>query len=713
MNGRRPWVLLVGERSYLRFYRPLARELRRRRFRPVWVAVDGEADWSGHFIDAAPLIAEIERYGGPAEQLSLGIDLDAATTFEKRIFEKADLFGSIYPYTMKTVRTVARAEGVARAWIRLTAGLVARYRPAGVVAWNGRYLPYRAVIDTCRVLGQTVLTSEIGWVPGTIFMDRGELSPHTQDLAGLDWQSAEMGAPELERADAFLADYRSRRATMVDKGTQPTPAEIRNRALAGGGSHLLFYACQVDWDTNVIVGSLRFRSNQSAVEFLLECMAGMPGFRIVVKPHPLDTVDQTESLLRLVGDRGQVWPDIHAHALIEAADCVVVRNSTVGFEALCYAKPLILLEPSKYRDPRLVLSASSVEEGRHALRTVVAGHVGIPDPAHLRCFVAHLIQNYLVPLDYDYHYAPGALKLLRHFECSQALQKLSHLLSQAPAAARSAPEDERVRKLLARTGLGKQPLVRTALARLGRRAVRATLVGILPAKAVEALRAVRKRWPPVRWGSLRRVRPLSTHFGFDRGTPVDRYYIERFLAAHATDVRGCVLEVADPEYTKRFGGHRVTRSDVLHAVPGNPKATLVGDLASGRGIPHDAFDCIILTQTLPFIYDVQGAVRTTFRALKPGGVLLTTVPGISQVSREDMETWGDYWRFTDASLRRLLSEAFDADRIALSIHGNVLAANAFLLGLAAEELKACELDHLDPDYQLILTARAVKAEAQQ
>src|SRR3712207_5592488 len=46
---------------------------------------------------------------------------------------------------------------------------------------------------------------------------------------------------------------------------------------------------------------------------------------------------------------------------------------------------------------------------------------------------------------------------------------------------------------------------------------------------------------PVDFGDLRRTRPLSAQWGFDRGLPIDRYYIEGFLSANAADVGGCVL----------------------------------------------------------------------------------------------------------------------------------------------------------------------------
>lgn len=212
----------------------------------------------------------------------------------------------------------------------------------------------------------------------------------------------------------------------------------------------------------------------------------------------------------------------------------------------------------------------------------------------------------------------------------------------------------------------------------------------------------------VRWGSLRHTTPVSRVFGFDRGSPIDRYYIELFLAAHSADVLGRVLEVGDATYTRRFGGSAVTRADVLHAVAGNPEATIVGDLATGQGVPRHVFDCMILTQVLNFLLDVPAAIATAHQALKPGGVLLATVGGISQISRYDMDRWGDYWRFTDLSARKLFEREFGEGNVEVTTYGNVLAAVAFLEGVSREEMRQAELDHHDPDYQVTIAIRAVR-----
>jgi SAM-dependent methyltransferase len=212
----------------------------------------------------------------------------------------------------------------------------------------------------------------------------------------------------------------------------------------------------------------------------------------------------------------------------------------------------------------------------------------------------------------------------------------------------------------------------------------------------------------VRFGSLRRVNPVDRDFGAQWGQIIDRYYIEKFLEQHASDIQGRVLEVADNGYTRRFGGKGVTRSDVLHYVQGNANATIVADLTDGREIPSDTFDCIILTQTLQFIFDLNAAVRTLHRILRPGGALLVTSHGISQISPHDMEHWGEYWRFTSLSARRIFTEVFPPECVQVQAYGNVLVAMAFLHGLTAQELRREELEYHDRAYEVIVAVRVSK-----
>ncbi len=214
---------------------------------------------------------------------------------------------------------------------------------------------------------------------------------------------------------------------------------------------------------------------------------------------------------------------------------------------------------------------------------------------------------------------------------------------------------------------------------------------------------------PIDFGDLRRLTPLDPDWGLGRGTPIDRYYIERFLGAHAADIHGPVLEVAGDDYTRRVGADRVSRSSILHRDASNPRASIGADLSDAPQLADAQFDCFICTQTLTCIYALERTIRTIHRILKPGGAVLVSVPGISQISPLDKAAYGEYWRFTEQSLGRLLGEVCGAEQVVATAHGNVLASIGFLHGVAVEDLRGDELDANDPAYPLLITGRAVKA----
>jgi SAM-dependent methyltransferase len=217
---------------------------------------------------------------------------------------------------------------------------------------------------------------------------------------------------------------------------------------------------------------------------------------------------------------------------------------------------------------------------------------------------------------------------------------------------------------------------------------------------------LRRLAQPAWLGTMRRVTPLSTEWGYERGTPVDRYYIEHFLTEHRQAIHGRVLEIKDSSYTQKYGMN-VQQSDVLDIDPTNPQATLVADLAAADAIPADSFDCFILTQTLQLIYNMQAAITHAHRILRPGGVLLVTVPVISRIiPRYGLEH--DYWRFTNASCQRLFGDLFGAEQVMVQPYGNVLAAIAFLSGIAQEELSQKELETHDPYFPILMGVRATK-----
>lgn len=166
----------------------------------------------------------------------------------------------------------------------------------------------------------------------------------------------------------------------------------------------------------------------------------------------------------------------------------------------------------------------------------------------------------------------------------------------------------------------------------------------------------------LKWHLLKINEPVSRKFGYDRGTPIDRVYIEDFLRKNSKYIRGVVCEIGDSTYTVKFGSD-VERFEVLDYINDNQRATLIADLTDINKLPRDRFDCFIVTQTLNVIYDFKKAIYGIYYTLKDNGVALVTVPGICQISRGDYNKWGDYWRFTDLSISRAFEEVFGKNNI--------------------------------------------------
>jgi SAM-dependent methyltransferase len=235
---------------------------------------------------------------------------------------------------------------------------------------------------------------------------------------------------------------------------------------------------------------------------------------------------------------------------------------------------------------------------------------------------------------------------------------------------------------------------------------------------VERVRARRRAGLPALGGRARleRLAPVDRYFGYPRGRPIDRFYIEGFLARHGAqpgyltgDIRGRVLEIGGSEYARAFSAEGgIEKLDVLHADDSNPEATIVADLQSGEGVPDTAFDCVICTQTLHLLFDIGAAVATLHRALRPGGVALVTAPGLTPSCGREAAGWGDYWRLTPGSARKLFEREFPAEGVAVETYGNLRTATAFLHGLATEDLTEAELAVHDPDFPVTIAVRAVK-----
>lgn len=198
--------------------------------------------------------------------------------------------------------------------------------------------------------------------------------------------------------------------------------------------------------------------------------------------------------------------------------------------------------------------------------------------------------------------------------------------------------------------------------------------------------------------------PLSDCYGYDRGTPADRPYIDAFLAARQVTIRGDGAEVKDSTYLTRYGAPRLASITVIDIDPGNTAATLRADLTAPGSLPAAAFDVIILTQVLQLLADPAVALGNCARALRPGGTLLLTVPCLGRISPS--AAGADRWRWTPAGLATILSAWPGPAEI--TAYGNAATCVAAILGAAREDLPPDADLTDDPRFPLIACAAATK-----
>ena len=199
--------------------------------------------------------------------------------------------------------------------------------------------------------------------------------------------------------------------------------------------------------------------------------------------------------------------------------------------------------------------------------------------------------------------------------------------------------------------------------------------------------------------------PLSHIYGFDRGVPIDRYYIENFLEKNKKFIKGNCLEILDNSYTTKFGNP--TKSDILDINRDNKKATIHDDLRNLENIKENSYDCIILTQVLQFIDEYEKAIQECKRILKPDGTLLITLPSLSRIDVAS-GVGNDFWRWTPAGARYVFGKYFEKEKLEVRGFGNVLVGTSFWVGMAKHELNEKELDHWDPNFPVLVTIKAQK-----
>ena len=126
------------------------------------------------------------------------------------------------------------------------------------------------------------------------------------------------------------------------------------------------------------------------------------------------------------------------------------------------------------------------------------------------------------------------------------------------------------------------------------------------------------------------------------------------LEALSADLRvppgGRVLDYgcADVPYRHFFGpGVEFVAADLA----GNPHAALELNPDSTIPVPDASFDAVLSTQVLEHVGDPERYLAESFRVLRPQGRMLLSTHGTFSYHPDPV----DYWRWTCAGLRRIVS----------------------------------------------------------
>ena len=228
-------------------------------------------------------------------------------------------------------------------------------------------------------------------------------------------------------------------------------------------------------------------------------------------------------------------------------------------------------------------------------------------------------------------------------------------------------------------------------------------------KFSNTIKFLRRKVYQTNWVNLRNVNPISDDFGWSRGKPIDRFYIEKFLNTNRSKINGDCGEISERKYLNLYKNDLIKSAKIFDINLENKSADIYGDLADLKQLHENLFDCFVCTQVLNFIFDYSSAIIGLHKILKPGGYLLLTVAGPTvHISKYDDIKWGDYWRFTETSALKSFEKVFGKGNVKVEAYGNVLTSTAMMQGLSSNELTKDELNYKDTSYPSVITVIAKK-----
>ena len=193
------------------------------------------------------------------------------------------------------------------------------------------------------------------------------------------------------------------------------------------------------------------------------------------------------------------------------------------------------------------------------------------------------------------------------------------------------------------------------------------------------------------WGDLKRRFPLCNLFGFTRGIPIDRYYLDKFISEIRPQVTGTVLEVGGLLQNREL--YQFSQATEYHTldIAANPGVTQIGDVHDLAMFKPNSLDAVVIFNVLEHCHNPWIVVKNIYIWLKEGGKCFCMVPSAQRLH----DFPGDYWRPLPDGMQQLFQ---DFRQRKLYVYGNPMTVIASFMGISAQELSHEELNDFHPDY---------------
>lgn len=208
--------------------------------------------------------------------------------------------------------------------------------------------------------------------------------------------------------------------------------------------------------------------------------------------------------------------------------------------------------------------------------------------------------------------------------------------------------------------------------------------------------------------------PLTRNFGFYRGTPIDRYFINKWIYDFLDEIdsgnklKG--IEIGGFDYLK-YNSKKYLANEL---VPKRELKKSKDSLCINLNEPinkdfklKEKYDFVICTQVLHVLENDINGLRIIYKLLKKGGLIIGSTAGtINPISIYDYKRWGCYRGYSDQGLKSILEKTgFECQ---IETFGNFALAYEILNGAVVEDIDQSLFKENDEIFQILHLFKAYK-----